>query len=452
MRASNAVKFFSILIITGILTWIAAFGSILGFDIRGIRDIRTGIDIQGGVDAKLYAVTEDKKVPSKEDLEAAKYTIGKRLDSKNIFDRVLTTDAEKGYILVQIPHKKGEKFDPQKSIEEIGKTALLTFQEVDKNKVDENGKYIPADPTKEDEKKRIILQGTDIVDATTEPSQEGAGFVVALKLSDEGSKKFAEATARLVNEPIAIYMDNEQISAPVVSQAITGGSAIITLNGTPVDQQKDEAKELAGLIKSGALPFKLEAKQVQNISPMLGSNALAVSVEALVVAFIIICVYITFYYRLPGLIASIALFLHTILELLALSWTGITVTLPGIAGIILTIGMGVDANVVIFERIKEEIRSGKTLRTAIDVGFKRAFTAVLDGNVTTLIAGAVLWKFGTGPIQSFAYTLIIGVILSFITAVTATRIMLKAVADMDIAKHPWLYGVKKKLKEGNANA
>jgi len=452
MRTNNAVKFFAIIIITVILTWIAFNSSILGFEVPGIREIRTGIDIQGGVDAKLYAVTEDGKLPSEKDLEAAKIIIGKRLDSKNIFDRVLTTDTEKGYVLVQIPHKKGEEFDPQKSIEEIGKTALLTFQEVDETKMNADGTYMPADTSKEEEKKRIILQGNDIVDATAEPSQDGAGFEVDLKLSDEGARKFAEATARLIGKPIAIFMDNEQISAPIVQTAITGGSARITLNGTDLDKQKDEAKELAGLIKSGALPFKLEAKQVQNISPMLGSNALAVSVEALVVAYILICLYITFYYRLPGFIASIALFLHTILELLALSWTGITVTLPGIAGLILTIGMGVDANVVIFERIKEELRSGKTLRSAIDVGFKRAFAAVLDGNVTTLIAGAVLWKFGTGPIQSFAYTLIIGVVLSFITAVTATRIMLKAVSDLDIAKHPWLYGVTKKLKEGNANA
>lgn len=450
MRGSNAVKFFSILVITGILTWITAYGSILGFDIPGARDIRTGIDIQGGVDAKLYAVTEDGKLPTKEDLEAAKYTIGKRLDSKNIFDRVLTTDNEKGYILVQIPHKKGEAFDPQKSIEEIGKTALLTFQEVDENKKDANGNYLPAQ-TEEEKKARIILQGNDVVDATAEVSPEG-GYIVGLELTAEAGTKFAEATGRLTQKPIAIFMDDQLISAPIVQQQIIGTSASITLGGSKTEEQRDEAMELAGLIKSGSLPFRLEAKQVQNISPTLGSNALTVSVNALVFALILICFYMTIYYRLPGLIASIALFLHTILEVLALSWTGITVTLPGIAGIILTIGMGVDANVIIFERIKEEIRSGKTLRAAIDVGFKRAFTAVLDGNVTTLIAGVILLNFGTGPIKSFAYTLIIGVILSFLTAVTATRLMLKAISDLDIAKHPWLYGVKKKLKEGNANA
>ncbi len=451
MRGNNAVKFFSILIITGILTWIAAYGSILGIEIPGVNDIRPGIDIQGGVDAKLYAVTDDGKKPSEKDLDAARYTIEKRLDSKNIFDKVVTVDYTKGYVLVQIPHKKGEAFDPQKSIDEIGQTALLTFQEVDETKVNEDGTYIPADPTKEDEKGRIILQGTDIVDASAEPSYDSAGFEVGLKLSDAGAKKFAEATARLINKPIAIFMDNKQISAPVVQTAITGGEARISLNGTPVDEQQAEAKELAGLIKSGALPFKLEAKQVNNISPTLGSNALAVSIDALIVAFILICAFMIFYYRLPGLIACIALFLHTVLELLALSWFHITVTLPGIAGLILTIGMAVDANVIIFERVKEELRSGKTLRAAIDVGFKRAFSAVLDGNVTTIISALVLLKFGTGPIQSFAYTLLIGVVLSFITAVTATRLMLIAVSDLDVAKHPVLYGVSARLKGGKAN-
>lgn len=451
MRGSNAVKFFSILVITGILTWIAAFGSFAGFDIPGAKDIRPGIDIQGGVDAKLYAITEDGKKPSEKDLDSARFTIEKRLDSNNIFDRVVTVDYQKGYVLVQIPHKKGESFDPQKSIEEIGKTALLTFQEVDETKKNADGTYIPADPTKEDEKKRIILQGQDIKDATSEPSQDGSGFQISLKMSDEGAKKFAEATARLVGRPIAIFMDNKQISAPVVNEAIPNGTARISLNGTPANEQKAEAKELAGLIKSGALPFKLEAKQVNNISPTLGSNALSVSIEAFVVAFILICIFMVGYYRLPGFIAAIALFLHTVAELLALSWMHITVTLPGIAGLILTIGMAVDANVIIFERIKEEIRGGKTLRTAIEVGFKRAFSAVLDGNITTIIAALVLLKFGTGPIQSFAYTLLIGVILSFITAVTATRLMLNAVSDLDIAKHPVLYGVSARLKGGKAN-
>lgn len=441
MRGSNAVKFFSILIITGILTWITAFGSIMGFEIKGAKEIRPGIDIQGGVDAKLYAITKDGKLPSEKDLDAAKAVIIKRLDSKNIFDKIVTADTNKGYILVQIPHKKGEAFDPQKSIEEIGKTALLTFQEVDEDKTDKNGDYIPTG--------RMVLEGTDVEDATAELATDGSGYQVSLKLSNKGADKFSEATGRLKGQKIAIYMDDKQISAPTVQAQITGGDARITLGGTADEEQQAEAKNLASLIKSGSLPFKLEAKQVNNISPTLGSNALAVSIDAFIVAFILICVFMLLYYRLPGLIACIALFLHTILELLALSWFNITVTLPGIAGLILTIGMAVDANVIIFERIKEEIRNGKTFRAAIDVGFKRAFTAVLDGNVTTLISAVILLNFGTGPIKSFAFTLLIGVILSFLTAVTATRIMLKAVSDLDIAKHPVLYGVRS--KGGKAN-
>jgi len=435
MRGNNAVKFFSILIITGILTWIAAFGSILGFDIPGAAKIRTGIDIQGGVDARLYAVTKDGSVPSKDDLDSAKIIIGKRLNAKKIYDRVITADTIKGYLIVQIPQKKGEVFDPQKSIEEIGKTALLTFQEVDETKKSAAGVYLPTG--------KIILDGIDIVNATAELAQEG-GYEVGLKLSTAGSVKFAEATGRLIGKPIAIFMDDELISAPNVKSQITGDSARIELGGTASKAQQAEAKNLAGLIKSGSLPFKLEAKQVNNISPTLGANALTVSINSFAVAFILICLFMIFYYRLPGLVASIALLLHTVLELLALSWMGITVTLPGIAGLILTIGMAVDANVIIFERVKEELRSGKTLRMAIDVGFKRAFSAVLDGNMTTLIAAAVLLKFGTGPIQSFAYTLGIGVILSFLTAVTATRIMLRSASDLDIAKHHWLYGVSMK--------
>ncbi len=441
MRGSNAVKFFSILLIIGILTWIAAYGSILGFEIPGVKEIRTGIDIQGGVDARLYAVTKDNSKAKAEDLDAARITIGKRLDSKNIFDRVITVDKDKGYILVQIPHKKGEAFDPQKSIEEIGKTALLTFQEVDTSKKDANGNYLPTN--------KIILEGGEVKDATAEIDGENGGYCVALKLTSEGGKKFSEATGRLIGKPIAIFMDNDLISAPNVQTQISGTSARITLGGTASNEQRDEAKNLAGLIKSGSLPFKLEARQVNNISPSLGSNALNVSIDAFIVALILICLFMIFYYRLPGLIASIALILHTVMELLALSWTHIIVTLPGIAGLILTIGMAVDANVIIFERIKDEIKSGKTLHAAIDVGFKRAFSAVLDSNITTLISAVVLWKFGSGPIQSFAYTLGIGVVLSFITAVTASRIMLKSIQDIEVAKHHWLYGVS--MRGGKAN-
>jgi preprotein translocase subunit SecD len=258
---------------------------------------------------------------------------------------------------------------------------------------------------------------------------------VSLTLTSSAAKKFAEATGRLIGKPIAIFMDNLLISAPTVQSQISGGKCVITGKFTAA-----EAGELASTIKSGALPFKLEPKQVDSVSPTLGQSALNVIVMAGIVALILVWLFMLLYYRLPGILANIALLAHTVIQLLVISWLGLTMTLPGIAGIILTIGMGVDANVIIFERIKEELRNGKTLRASIDVGFKRAFTAILDANMTTLISAAVLYFFGTGAIKNFAITLGLGVALSFLTAVVVSRIMLRSVANVNIAKHHWLYG------------
>jgi protein-export membrane protein, SecD/SecF family len=372
---------------------------------------------------------KDGSKPSKDDLETAKVIIGKRLDAKGVLDRNITTDPDNGYIIVQIPWKKGETdFNPQKSIDEIGKTALLTFQEVDETKKDTNGNYLPTG--------KIVIEGTMVTKAGTETNSQTGSVDVSLSLNDEGAKKFAEATGRLIGKPIAIFMDDTLISAPTVNTQITGGQAVITGQRTA-----KEAGELASTIKSGALPFKLEAKQVNSISPTLGEGALKVCVTAGFWALIFVWLFMLLYYRLPGILANIALLAHTVIQLLMISWLGITLTLPGIAGVILTIGMGVDANIIIFERVKEELRNGKTLKTAIDLGFKRAFSAILDANMTTLISAIVLYFFGTGSIKNFAITLGLGVALSFLTAIVVTRIMLKSVSNLNIAKHHKLYGV-----------
>lgn len=430
MRGNNGVKFLLVIVLIGVMTYLAAFGAtIAGYKIPSVKDYRPGIDIQGGVHATLYAITADGSKPSDKNLESAKVIIGRRLDSKGILDRSITTDKVNGRIIIEIPWKKGEKdFNPQKAIDELGKTALLTFQEVDENKKTATGAYAPTG--------KIVIQGTQITDAKVETDTQNGGVVVSLELDSTGATSFEEATGRLKGKPIAIFMDEELISAPTVQNQISGGRAVIT-------GQRDakEAAELAATIRSGALPFKLEAKEVNSISPTLGEGALKVSIDAGIVAFILVCLFMLAYYRLPGILANIALLAHTVIQLLVISWSGITLTLPGIAGIILTIGMGVDANVIIFERIKEELKNGKTLRAAIDVGFKRAFAAVFDANMTTLITAIVLYIFGTGPIKGFAITLGLGVALSFFTAVTVSRIMLKSCADLDIAKHHWLYGV-----------
>lgn len=430
MRGKNGVKFLLVIVVIGILTYLGLQGATIGdFKIPSAYDIRPGIDIQGGVHATLYAMKQDGSKPTDKELESAKVVIGKRLDGKGVMDRNITIDKVNSRIIVEIPFKKGETdFNPQTAIDEIGKTALLTFQEVDESKVDKNGNYLPTN--------KIVIEGKMVNDAKPETNSQTGQIDVGLKLNDEGAKKFDEATARLIGKKIAIFMDDQLISAPVVQSRISGGSAVITGQRTA-----QEAGELAATIRSGSLPFKLEAKEVNSISPTLGEGALKVSVSAGVLAFILVCLFMLAYYRLPGILANIALLAHTMIQLLVISWLGWTMTLPGIAGIILTIGMGVDANVIIFERIKEELRNGKTLRAAIDVGFKRAFTAILDANMTTLISAVVLFIFGTGPIQSFAYTLGLGVLLSFVTAVTVSRIMLKSVSDLDVAKHHWLYGV-----------
>lgn len=427
MRGNNGVKFFLVLLLIGMLTYAAAYG-VPALGINSVNNMRFGIDIKGGISTTLYPDLPEGQKPSDDDLSIARTVIEKRLDAKGIFDRNITTENENGRIIVEIPYKPGEKdFNPQKAIDEIGKTALLTFQEVDESKKDANGLYLPTG--------KIVLEGRNVEDAKPETDPQNGGIVVALELDSEGAKQFEEATGRLIGKPIAIFMDEQLISWPTVQSRISGGRAVITGQSTI-----EEATDLAKTIKSGALPFRLVAKDLNSITPTLGEGALKVTATAGVAAFILVAIFMLFWYRLPGLFANIALFGLVVIELVALSAANISLTLPGIAGIILSIGMGVDANVVIFERIKEELRSGKTLRAAIDLGFKRAMTAILDANVTTLISGVVLLWLGTGPIKGFAVTLLLGVSLSFFTAITASRIMLKSAADVDVIKHRWLYG------------
>ncbi|ANW99368.1 preprotein translocase subunit SecD [Thermoclostridium stercorarium subsp. thermolacticum DSM 2910] len=397
------------------------------------NNIRTGIDIRGGIYAVLEPDIDKSSLTDDEidkGLESAKTILGKRLDAKNIFDRSINIDSVNDRIIIEIPWAAGEtNFNPQDQLNELGKTALLTFQEVDEDKVDENGIYLPTG--------KIIIQGNQVKDANAAPYQEQGSWVVALELDESGSEAFAEATGRLVGKPIAIFMDDQLISAPIVNQKIEGGKAIITGMANA-----EEAAELAATIRSGALPFRLVATKVDSISPQLGEGAMNVAVKAGIIGFLLVCLFMILVYRLPGVIASIALFGLAVLTILSVAWTGISITLPGIGGIILSIGMGVDANCVIYERIKEELRAGKTLRSAIDQGFHRAFAAVLDSNVTTLISAFVLYALGSGPIKGFALTLGIGVAISFLTAVTATKLMLEGVSGIGAFKNKWLYGVK----------
>ena len=296
-----------------------------------------------------------------------------------------------------------------------------------------------------------VLTGSDVKSASAEfgkVSEMGnAEHYVSLQLTSEGTKKFSEATGRISKLPegqniIAIMMDQTVISAPRVQTQITDDSCIIT-----GDFDAESAKALAANIKSGQLPFSLMQTELRAISATLGDTALQTSLTAGLIGVILVLLFMLIMYRLPGLMADFALVAYISIVGIILANLHVNLTLPGIAGIILSIGMAVDANVIIFERIKEELKIGKTVRSAVDAGFNRALSAVIDSNITTIISAVILIFLGTGTIKGFGVTLLIGVVVSMISAIFVTKFMLKQMIGMNV-KHLWLYGVSK--KEGGA--
>jgi protein-export SecD/SecF family membrane protein len=383
----------------------------------GMGEIRFGIDIVGGVEA-VFAPKNYQGTPTAADLDSARSVIELRMDNLQILDREITVDKGNGRILVRFPWKSGEtEFNPEQALKELGEMARLTFRDPDGN---------------------IVLEGTDIARSAAAINTETNQPVVELDMTTAGSEKFAAATGKLVGQIISIYMDETVISAPVVKTQITGGKAYI-------DGMADvaEAVALAEKINAGALPFALESISSSQISPTMGKEALRVMYQAGLIAFLAICLFMLIYYRLPGFVACFALLGQVVGILLAISIPQQTLTLQGIAGIILSIGMGVDANVIISERIKEELRTGCSLQMALSNGFTRAFSSVLDGNITVAIAAIILMIFGSGSMLSFGYSLLTGVILNGITGVTASRLMIGALSQNKPLQNPWFYGRKK---------
>lgn len=413
--------FFIISVLTAALLFLAFFGLKIGnFEIKGADQMRYGIDIRGGVDA-TYEPKDLGRAPTDGELESARAIIETRMDAKNITDRDVTIDKNNGRVIVRFPWKSDEaNFDPQKAVSELGETAKLTFRAPDGT---------------------IVLEGTDIAKSSAQMNSSNAQPVVVLEMSNAGATKFAEATGKLVGQRISIFMDETMISSPTVQQQITGGTAEITNM-----ESLETAKALSDKINSGALPFSLVVKNSNIISPTLGSNALSVMVLAGKIAFALVCLFMLFYYRLPGLVACIALLLQVSGQLLALSVPQFTLTLPGIAGVILSIGMGVDANVIIAERIKEEINEGRSLLKAIATGFERAFSSVFDGNITVIIVAIILIIFGSGSMLSFGYTLVSGVIMNFIAGVSASRLMIRSLSNFEVFRKPQYFGARRTVK------
>jgi len=399
------------------ITLIAAFGIHIGdFNIRGAREIRFGIDIRGGVEAVYEPKDLDRK-PTNQELENARIIIESRLDAKNILDREVTTDKVNGQILIRFPWKTDEaEFNPQAAIAELGETARLTFRDPQSN---------------------ILIEGKNVKESKVEYNPKDNSPVVTLLFDTEGAKLFAEATEKFKGQKISIYMDDTLISDPIVNEVINNGAAIIS----NLDS-KEEAIELSEKINSGSLPFSLMSKNHSTISPTVGEGALDIMVRAGILVYILICVFMILYYRLMGFVACFGILLQLAIQLLMLSIPQITLTLPGIAGMVLSLGMGVDANIIISERIREELKSGKSLGASIDTGYHRAFSAVFDGNITSMIVAIILMIFGSGAMISFGYTLLIGTALNFICGVTVSKHMLKSFSFSKFFRNKAFYGVK----------
>ncbi len=377
-----------------------------------VSNIKQGLDLSGGVHI-LYEA--DKETVTSEELDSAVSLIQKRLDWNNWTEAEAAKEGEKR-IRVDIPGVE----DAEKAIKDIGQTAQLQF-------VDEQGK--------------VLLTGDKVADAQKEVGAiEQNGAVqpyISLRFDEEGTALFAQATKENIGKPIAIILDNEVISAPIVNAEITDGNAMITGSFTP-----EEAERTANLIRSGSLPFNLNVLQMENVGARLGANALSGGLKAGIIGICLVLLFMLVVYRILGFSADWALVIYIGLELMALSLFQVTLTLPGIAGIVLSIGMAVDANVVIFERIKEELNMGKSLRASVDHGFSRALPAILDGNITTLIAAVVLFWLGSGTVKGFAQTLMIGIIISMFTALVISRIIVKGFIAIGINK-PTFFGKKK---------
>ena len=423
------------------------YGDTKNIYIKGASDIRFGIDIRGGVDVTFMPAGDVDATP--EQMTAAKTVIEDRLVGLGITDYESYVDSNKDRIIVRFPWKTGEAdFNPQTAIDEIGTTAKMVFRK---------GSTVDGEE---------ILSGDDVTSANA-AYNETEGWVVQLKFNSAGAAAFADATTEQAanNGTISIWLDDENISTATVDEAITGGEAIIKGN---FDQ--DSASALANQINSGALPFALSAESYSTISPSLGAKSLEVMVLAGIIAFALVAVMMIVRYRLPGTIATISLFGQVVATLAVVSgyftvFPGSTLTLPGIAGIILGIGMGVDANVITAERIKEELAKNKTLPAAVKSGFKMGLTPIIDGNVTIVIVAAILmgafgptdgfWAkvfnpiffwFGpstAGTVYSFGFTLLTSVLLNFVFGVWATRVMIRGAVHCKALRNPWLYGGKK---------
>lgn len=438
----------AVLIATVLVMVLLGFTAAVGWGPTGTgsaKNIITGLDLSGGVSITYEA---DQDLPSNEDMNDTVYKLQQRVMSYSEEAKVYKEGVNR--ITVEIPGVS----DANKILEELGTPGTLYFiRETD----DEGNACYSYDYTTGDyklnytidelkEKGCIVLEGSSVVNAQGGVQQDNNGstskYVTELEFDAEGTKAFAEATERAYNnnETIAIYYDGEFASVPTVNSVITAGKAVI--EGA---KSIEDAKALATTLRIGSLTLTLHEISSNVVGATLGSNAIRTSLMAGGIGLALVIIFMIVVYALPGLVAGLALLIYTGLELVMLNAFDLTLTLPGIAGIILSIGMAVDANVIIYARIREEIAAGKSVRNAITSGFKKAFSAIFDGNITTLIAAAVLGVLGTGSVQGFAMTLALGIVLSMFTALVISRLIINAFYAVGLRDEK-LYGRAKEIK------
>lgn len=375
-----------------------------------------GLDLKGGIRVVLEAQTSEEVPEITSDILASFHTaMENRVNALGVSEAVVQPIGTKR-LMIELPGFS----DPEKAKEYIGKTAKLEFKKLQTN-AEGIAEWVPTGVT-----------GKDLEKSMPSSTQSG-NWQIAFRMTGEGGKKFGKVTTELVGKPLGIFFNGELISAPNVNEPITQGEGVIT-GGFTVE----EARDMVSLLNAGALPVAAKIIEENTVGPTLGADSIKKSLYAGYVGLGLVAMFMVAYYRLPGLISVAALVLYALFTFAAFKLIPVTLTLAGIAGFILSIGMAVDANILIFERTKEELRLGRTLYTAIETGFDRAFTSIFDSNMTTLISCAILFGLGTGMVRGFALTLAIGVLISMFTAITVTKTFMQLMKSNNI----WLYGVK----------
>jgi preprotein translocase subunit SecD len=409
-KKKSTILFLLSIFVVGFL----AFSGFKGFNIGDYRfkpfteTINKGLDLQGGI--SILEEVQGEKADDKT-LDRTIELISMRVNKMGVSETLVAKEGN-NRIRIEIPGK----FDSKEILDTVAKSGELKFVGPDKV---------------------TILTGIDVKDASAYIGESNQP-TIGLELNASGTKKFAEATQKFIGQKITITMDDEVLTDPTVNVAILDGKAIITGSGT-----LEEASRQSQIIKSGALPVTLKAISVQTVGATLGKNALPLSIKAGGIGILFILIFMLLYYRAPGIISDISLILYVVLVLGAFSAVNATLTLAGIAGFLLTVGMAVDANVLIFERIKEELKTGRSIKASVDAGFHNALSSILDSNITTIIAALVLYTVGTGSVKGFALTLMIGIAVSVFTALTSTKFLLKLAVDMGLLSKTSHFGVKR---------